>query len=277
MRMLVAEVLPGGFLAIGALFWLWRAGYTTNVSALLVAAALLQAGPILAVANEQSLWLAAGVLAVACSAVAFAERADPRRIMVFGGSLAAIQLIDPLGGFLAASLLPATLMIGGGHEDRQRQAGLYVILMFLPLITAGLLLYLALTHHPAPALLLGQQNAAGLTRLPPGLGWRLMPALSLAAVLAVPIWANRVWRSRLREDAAMRAVAAVALAVIAAVALAACLSVVRAPATLMSTAAPIMVAALGLRPVPPARTGAATAATCLALSWSCAFGASLLR
>ncbi|MDE2164655.1 MAG: hypothetical protein KGJ53_15945 [Alphaproteobacteria bacterium] len=273
---LMAVLLPGLLLATCAYTWLRRAGWSQPASILLAATALLEAGPVLAAAREQSLWLAAGVLVVACSAAAFAERADPRRIMLFGGSLAAIQFVDPLGGFLAAGLLPATIVIGGGREDRQRQAGLYVILMFLPLMTAGLLLYLALMLHLVPAALLAGQGVGAVAFMPPGLGWRLLPALGLAAVLVPPFASSRVWCTRLRNDAAVRAVVAVALAVIASVALAASLSAIRAPATLMSAAAPILVAAMGLRPAPSARTAAAIAGASLVLSWGCALGVWLL-
>jgi hypothetical protein len=273
----IAVLLPGLFLAVAAIAWLRRVGCSLPVSALLAAAALLQAGPVLAAARGQSLWLAAGIFAVACSAATFAERAEPRRIMLLGGSLAAIQFVDPLGGFLAAGLLPATLVIGGGRENRQQQAGLYVILMFLPLMTAGLLLYFALTLHIVPAAMFAGQGTAGAAIPPSGLVWRLLPAIALAAVLVPPFAGGKAWRTRLREEAALRAVAAVALALIAAVALAACLSAIRAPATLLSAAAPILIAALGLRPMPPARTAAATAVACLALSWGCAFGVALLR
>jgi len=274
---LIAVLLPGLFLAVGAFAWLRRAGCSRPVSALLTAAALLEAGPLFAAARGQSLWLAAGIFAVACSAASLAERADPRRIMLFGGALSAIQFVDPLGGFLAAGLLPATLVIGGGRESRQQQAGLYVILMFLPLMTAGVLLYFALTLHIVPAALLAGQGAAGAVIPPAGLAGRLLPAIVLAVVLVPPFAGGRIWRARLREEAALRAVAAVALALIVAVALAACLSAIRAPATLLSAAAPILIAALGLRPMPPARTAAATAVACLALSWGCALGVALLR
>ena len=277
MGALTAVLLPGSLLAIGGFAWLRRAGYPAWLSILLAAAALLQAGPALATVQRQSLWLAAGVLAVACSAAAFAERADPRRIMLFGGSLAAIQLVDPLGGFLAAGLLPATLVIGGGRESRQRQAGLYVILMFLPLMTAGLLLYFVLIQHLVPAALLAGPGVGDMAPLPPEPAWRLLPASALAVVLVPPFAASWIWRSRLRDDAAMRAIAAVALAVIAAVVLAACLSAMRAPATLLSATTPILIAALGLRPRPSVRTAAATAAAFLALSWAWVLGASLLR
>ena len=277
MGALVTVLLPGSLLAIGGFVWLRRAGYPAWLSILLAAAGFLQAGPVLATVQQQSLWLAAGIMAVACSAAAFAERADPRRIMLFGGSLAAIQLVDPLGGFLAAGLLPATLVIGGGRESRQRQAGLYVILMFLPLMTAGLLLYFVLTLHLIPAVLLAGQSVGNVARLPPGWAWRLLPAFALAVVLAPPFVASWFWRSRLRDDAAMRAVAVVALAVIAAVVLASCLSAVRAPAILLSATTPILIAALGSSPVPSGRTAALTAATSLALSWASVLGASLLR
>ncbi len=64
--------------------------------------------------------------------------------------------------------------------------------------------------------------------------------------------------------------------VIASVALAASLSAIRAPATLMSAAAPILVAAMVLRPAPSARMAAAIAGASLVLSWGCALGVWLL-
>lgn len=266
-RTLVAAPVAAALLGGGFLIWLRGAGYSHMLAALLSVVVLAQAGPFVAVGAGKSLWLALGVWAVVSSAAAFATRADPRRIILFGGSLAAIQLLDPLGGFLTAGLLPATLAIGHSRVDPRQTAGLYALLMFMPLMTAVLLLYLARVQHIDPAGLLAGPPAGASPRIfaaHAGLAWRLAPALGLAVIVSPVL----LGLGRLRAAPA-RAVALVALGVAAAGAASALLGVIREPVTLLAAAAPIVAASLAQWPATPTRSRDALAAAllCTALSW----------
>lgn len=263
----VATVLAVVLLGSGFMFQLSGAGYSRAVTALLTAAVLAQAGPLITIATGQSLWLALGVFAVAASAAAFAGRADARRIILFGGSLAVIQLLDPLGVVMAAGLLPATLAIGRDHADRRQMAGLYALLMFMPLTMAMFLLYLMQVQHFDPAALLASPSShasAHAIALHAGLLRRLAPAAGVSVIVSPALLA----RGRLRQ-APERAVILVALGVVAAATASALLGVIRTVVPLLAVAAPIVTMALAQRPASPARNREAViiALLCTAVSW----------
>lgn len=266
----VATVLAVVLLGGGFVFWLIGAGYSRAVATLLTAAVLAQAGPSVAIATGQSLWLALGVLAVAASAAAFAGRTDARHIILFGGSLAVIQLLDPLGGVVAAGLLPATLAIGRGRVDRRQAKGLYVLLMFMPVTMAMLLLYLTRVQHFDSASLLSSSAHDVPTQVfaaHASLLWRLAPALEFTLIVSPSLFGLR-----LRRDASARAILLVALGVAAAAIAGALLGAIRAAVPLLAAASPVVAAALAHWPVSPARNREAVgiALLCTAVSWAVA-------
>lgn len=262
MQAIAAVLLAGGFLV-----WLMGAGYSRAATVLLAATVLAEAGPLMAMRTGQSLWLAVGVLAVAMSAEAFAKRADARRIILFGGSLAAIQLLDPLGGIVAAGLLPATLAIGRGRAEARQMAGLFALLMFMPVMMALLLLYLTRIQHIDPAgLFVGPAPAVAARAfiVHAGLPWSLAPiagfALIVGPALLAPGRARGVSRS---------AVALAAFGVTAAATAGALLGVIRESVTFLAAAAPVVAAALAQRPASSTRShdAAVIALICTGLSW----------
>lgn len=263
----VATVLAVVLLGSGFMFQLSGAGYSRAVTALLTAAVLAQAGPLITIATGQSLWLALGVFAVAASAAAFAGRADARRIILFGGSLAVVQLLDPLGVIMVAGLLPATLAIGRDHADRRQMAGLYTLLMFMPLTMAVFLLYLMQVQHFDPAALLASPSSHASPHafaLHAGLLRRLAPAAGVSVIVSPALLA----RGRLRQ-APERAVILVALGVVAAATASALLGVIRAVVPLLAVAAPIVTMVLAQRSASPARNRETViiALLCTAMSW----------
>lgn len=258
-------------LAAGCSFWLAGAGYSTKQAVLLAVMTLGEAGPLLTAVIGQSLWLAVGVLAVAMSAEAFARQADVRRIVLLGGSLAAIQLLDPLGIVVAAGLLPATLALERNRGGPRRALGLYVLLMFMPLTMAALLLYSARLLYFDP---IGLFAGFALPDVSPAfaihtdLVWRLAPVAAFALIVTPALPMPMRLRKRYPDTIAL-----VAFGVAVAGAAGAILGVAREPLPLLAAAAPIAIGAFVQQPESPQRNRNAfiVAMLCLALSWIAAF------
>ena len=256
----VAALLPAALLAGGFLSWLRGAGYAWPVAVTLSVLAFSQAGMIAAVSEPgHSLWLALGVGAVAASASAFAEREDARRIILVGSSLAAIQLCDPMGGLVAAGLLPATIAARQARDGPHKTAGLYALLLFLPVMAAFVLLYLSRAQHIDLARLLARPSLPDL-RL--DARWRYSPALGLVAVL-VPLF-SELCRRRSGRPALF-----VAIAVIASALFDGFSGVIRDPVALVAVAAPLTMVMLASSPSSPVhdRYALMAAALCAGLSW----------
>ena len=262
--MILTALLPAVLLAGGFLIWLRRAGYGGTTAVALSTLALAQAGTVVAIAERgHSLWLAVGIGAMAASASSFAEREDARGIILVGSSLAAIQLCDPMGGLVAAGLLPATLAMGRGREDSRKAVGLYALVLFLPVMMALLLLYLSGERHIDMArLLAGSPPLASRADA----GSRFSVALGLVIVLA-PLLVDLCRRS------AGRPALLVAIAVMASAVLDGIFGVIREPVTLVAVAAPLTVVALASSPVSPGRGRRAllAAGLCAGLSWAVLF------
>ena len=151
---------------LGAAFFWWaltrrlhESGYSQAWSLALSALAL--AAPLLTIPENRAtvLLFAFSTYAVAAAAMDFANRQDARRIIVFGGSLACAELTNPLGVLLTGLALPFLLPKEIARAQRSRIAGLLVLLLFLPVLTGTLLLYLALVAHASPAQLLDGASA----------------------------------------------------------------------------------------------------------------------
>jgi len=253
--------LVPGFLLAGFLFvWLRRAGYAPLAAGMLAALGLAQGGVVLsALEPGHSLWLAVGVAAIAASVGAFMERDDARHAILVGGSLAAIQVCDPMGGLVAAGMLPAAVAASHRRSDPRGALGLYALLLFLPAMTALILLYLAYGAHLAPAhLLMGAASSAVHREIPE----RFAPALGLGLVL-VPLLPG------LHHAASGRATLLVAAAVIASTIFDGLIGTLREPGTLIAAGTPLAVAAVaGLnRASGRDRRALVMLAACAVLSW----------
>lgn len=255
----VLALMPAAGLVAGAFGWLRGAGIPTGAAILIMLFAALQAGPVLAVAGEgHSLWLALALGGVTASAAAFAEREDARRVILFGSALAAIQLADPLGGMLAAGLVPVAVAMHAGTEPR-RTAGLYALLLFLPLAT-GVILFYAARNLDITTLQLF--SGARFSPRDPSLVFRFAIALS-PALVALPALLVA------RKGAGGRAVGLVAAVTAVSASLAAAVGVIREPVTLLAAAMPRSIGALACLPDTPsrARSALALSASCTGLSW----------
>jgi hypothetical protein len=78
--------------------------------------------------------IALAAYAVATAAEAFVQRQDPRRIVVLGGSLAGAQLASPVWGTITMLVLPLALRRTLPAADAARLVGLYLSLLFIPLL-----------------------------------------------------------------------------------------------------------------------------------------------
>jgi hypothetical protein len=246
-------------LAGASFLWLSRAGYGRAMALTLTVLAATQAGVAVAVVRPgHSLWLALGVAAVAASASAFAERESVRRIILVGGSLAAIQVSDPMGGLVAAGVLPATMALAQGRDDRRKAAGLYALLLFMPVIAAVLLLYLSRSLHIDAARLLAGQVRPSVR---PPLSFRFALVLGFASILAPSLYG-------LRHGGARAGMAFfVAIAVLAAALFDGLVGIIREPVTLLAAAAPLTIVALAAWPMKRRGFAAPAAIIVTGLSW----------
>jgi len=136
-------------LALGAAFGAQaaRAGFSPTTSICLTAMALLQAVVAwLAVCSPAPLFLALFALAIGASGLSFLQRGSVRDVLSVGGSLAGVQAAVPMGGMVAALLIP--VLAGWPRQSGPlRHAGLYAILCFLPVLAAvGLACFARLGH-----------------------------------------------------------------------------------------------------------------------------------
>lgn len=76
--------------------------------------------------------LALSSYAIGASGVRLTKDQDPRRVIQFGTCLASAQIIAPLGGVIAAILLPLTLRIPQLRGAVSHAMGLYLLLLFIP-------------------------------------------------------------------------------------------------------------------------------------------------
>jgi len=167
-----------------------RADYSAGTTAVIVALLIPQVMTALSAAVVPALALALLLAVVAQSAKILAEARSARGIVVLGISLAGTQLATPLGAVVAAILAPV-LALHLPAERRARNLGRLLLLLFIPVVTAFVLAYLAheVQFDPAsyfsgpfdfairPALF------ARLAPRPKGLSEAL-----LIGLLAIPIW-----------------------------------------------------------------------------------------
>jgi hypothetical protein len=95
-----------------------------------------QAGVFLsATGRAGSIWLGLAVYCVASAASGFVKHRDTRHVMLLGGALSLAQLLDPMGALLSVFLLP--VCVGLPREGEMgNKAGLFVLLLFIPVVTA---------------------------------------------------------------------------------------------------------------------------------------------
>ncbi|HEY8950024.1 MAG TPA: hypothetical protein VIM56_14155 [Rhizomicrobium sp.] len=118
-------------------------GYAWALSATLLFMLALQLLTALTAASLSALALALVLSLVAASAGSLARAQTARRVVTLGASLAATQIVSPVGVIVTAILAPALAFLRSSGETRFRNAGLLVLLLFIPVAAALLLAYLA--------------------------------------------------------------------------------------------------------------------------------------
>lgn len=127
------------------------------------------------------LWFALALYVLTSTGAEFRMRRDVHSIMVLSGALGAVQVFTPLGSFLVAGVLPALI----GPPRGRATFGLYVLLLFVPVLTAALLLFVASAQiAPAELLNVNWQPPAVLAALQiPVLALPLRLTMLMAAAL----------------------------------------------------------------------------------------------
>ncbi|MGN6148762.1 MAG: hypothetical protein ACTHPD_09510 [Rhizomicrobium sp.] len=176
---------------------LWSSRFGPWPMALLLFFLVVQLAAALSAALLPALALALFLAFASEAARGLAQTQSARGVVALGVSLAATQFASPLGVVVAAILAPALAFHAPG-ETKAKNAGLLLLLLFVPVATALLLAYLAHEVRFDPFVHLVGPFDATLRRQifdpssPRANG--LIEAFAMV-VMAFPIW-FAVWRSR---------------------------------------------------------------------------------
>jgi hypothetical protein len=218
-----------------------------------------QAGIFLSAMDRAgSIWLAIAAYCVAFAAAAFVRRRDARRVILLGGALSLAQLLDPMGAVFAVFLLPVCVGLPRAGEGKDK-AGLLALLLFVPVVTAGILAYARGVLGFNPMAFARSGRAVSHTPL-------LLVLLSAFAAAPV-LWLTVLVRP-LRRPAALIAVFTATVAIVE-IALAFLLGAERDVASLLAVMAAVSPVAICAWPRRPGSDSLALAATALAavVSW----------
>jgi|GEM_PF-6320717 len=130
-------------LLLAALFFqsLFGGGYSAFHAGAITSLSFAQAGLFVSTTGGAgSIWLALASFCIAMTAADFVRHHDARRVMALGAALSFAQGLDPLGGLLALFLLPLCVGLPRSGETRDK-AGLFALLLFMPMVTAIVLAY----------------------------------------------------------------------------------------------------------------------------------------
>lgn len=194
-----------------------RVDYAAATTAAILLLLVPQLMTALSSAVIPALALALLLAVIAQSAKASAGTQSARGVVVLGFSLAGTQLATPLGVVLAAILAPV-LALHAPAGKHVRNAGLLVLLLFIPVVTAFVLAYLVREAGFYPARYFSSPFDFAIR---PALLARMAPRpkgfaeAMLIAILALPVWLA-VLRARRWTANAQAASALVAAVVIAA-------------------------------------------------------------
>ena len=182
--------------------WLRRAECMPAISGLLCALVIAQPAYWRFQTSIGAILLSAAAGSVAYAAISFAERQDVRRIALLGGSLAGAQLVNPLWGAATTIMLPLALRSRLGDGKAGGLTGLYVSILFIPVLTAVGVAFLDGRFRSEMWALAHLHSAQPGMRV---FAASLLPAAPLAAALALRPW-----------DAAASIIAVVGFALLAA-------------------------------------------------------------
>jgi len=124
-----------------ALRHLRAAGYSLHVGAVLVALFSLQLAAAFSANTLHALLLALALFLMAKAALEFAVMHSARGVIALSLSLAAVQVASPAGLMVSAVVVPSLAASHGA--SRGKNAGLLLLLLFTPLVSAAIFAYLA--------------------------------------------------------------------------------------------------------------------------------------
>jgi hypothetical protein len=250
-------------------------GYSLLATIALTTFALAQASIALI---GSSAWVpllfALALYAIGASAASFAQRQDARSVILMGGSLAGVQAIYPVGGFLTVFLVPALVCLVRVRGEPGRSSGLLALLFFAPCVAACVFAYFSKSLHFDGARLLAalaQPRSTFASRSPTS------TTLGSACVLVGTAPAiGRILAFRTARTASGLAICAVAAALVVSLAAAPLIGAAVGPRQLSVVVAPLCVLAVCVWPAGQWRNRAAFAAGMFSVltSWL-AVGASL--
>jgi hypothetical protein len=213
------------------------------------------------VASPPAAVLALSTYAIGASATALADSRDPRRIIQLGGALAAGQILAPLSGTIIALLLPFTLRIPQPRHTFLQATGLYLLILFIPAMTALTLMVLWRQTAPSSAALFAATGSSV-----PGSFYELICGLVLGALPVVPAIAYSAWR---RDSGGRAIVSSVFATLICSYALAGWLGEARQARIVIAGLMPLAVLALSELPGNTERPRAPELAAAFILPVSC--------
>ena len=254
-----------------ALAWLFvarlqRGEYSFLESCIIAALTLAQPALFFAIGgNSGGIWLAGGIYAIAASAQTFARREDARSVMQLGGSLAVLQILDPLGGLIVAALLPGLFGLNRKDLKLAQSAGLYALVLFMPVIAAFALVYLSRAQHVnIPEMIIGPAgDVPASIKLSEWIAGDFVPLLIVAPVLLRNLLLDRHWaRSSIT-------IVLIACAISLAALIATFSGTLRSSFALAAAAAPLPLLAIAEWPRSPTRMrdGVAVAVATAVLAW----------
>jgi hypothetical protein len=213
--------------------------------------------------------LALTTYAISVNAIALSGSRDARRIIQLGGSFAGAQVLSPLAGTLVSALLPLTFDGLQWRKGLAHAAGFYLLLLFIPALTALALLFLWRTHPDLSLFANGfAANAPATMRSP------LQPLLA-----AIPITPGLLCAAIVvHQPRACEITTALAAVAIASAMLANWFGVRQHPVELIAALSPVSIAAFRSDPIDPVRRAAiqfSAASMCL-LSWGVSFACAAL-
>ncbi len=226
---LLAALIFNGLMAAGL-----SAPYAFAITILSFA----QAGLFFSAAGRAgSIWLALAVYCVARAAAGFVQHRDARRVMLLGGALSLAQVLDPMGAILAMFLLPVCVGLPRPGEGRDK-AGLFALLLFMPVVTAIVLAYMRGPLGIDPmAFAAAEMQGQTITHAP-------LYLLLLAGAASAPVLWLTMLVAKLHRPASLITIYA-ALAALAAIAFAYLLGSERDIASVLTVMAAASAAALG--------------------------------
>ena len=194
------------------------AGYSSGICAVLPFFLALQLATAVAARALFALALALVLVLVAESATALARVRSVRNVVTLSVSLAAAQLVNPLGVAVTAILVPALAVLQTPTETRNRNTGLLIVLLFIPVAATLTLAYLAQEFRFDPLLWLASPfdhliRAQIFDRASPEANGLINAAAM--AVMACPIWFLAM-RSRPARIVALVAAALIGAAIVTA-------------------------------------------------------------